>query len=353
MKPGMVLAKSVDDANGLVIVSEGTTITENTSQRLVDLGIPLVYIEDPRFDDLEVTETANTELVRDILEFRRSSREIIASQRSPDTIRLDMDVGIRLAEVVLESVQKSTPEEFSLVQHLPAESYWDAHAINSSLLAARLATTLAMDRDTVLQLVLVCLFHDLSHVLPPKSILENLGRFNENEKKALYIHPKLEVEILRRQQGVSAVAIGAIGEHHELWNGEGYPRGLSGESILPVARIVGLVDTYAALVSERPFRKRLMPHEAIEYILGYADEYFEIDLAERFSRSVPTYFIGTMVSLNNNQKGVVTFANIGDVARPIVRAITDPDGVPLSKPTDVDLSDPANASLLITAVVDG
>jgi HD-GYP domain-containing protein (c-di-GMP phosphodiesterase class II) len=349
----MVLAKSIYDANGLVIVREGTAMTENTAGRVVDLGIPLVYIEDPRFDDLEVRETADTELVREILEFRHSSRGIIASKRSPDAISLDMETGHRLAQTVLESVQNSTPEEFSLVQHLPAESYWDVHAINSSLLSARLATSLAMDRETVLELVFVCLFHDLSLVLLPKSILQNLGRLEEEEKKALYIHPRLEAEILRRQQGVSAVAIGAIGQHHELWNGEGYPRGLSGESILPVARIVGLVDTYTGLVSERPFRKRLMPHEAIEYILGYADEYFEIDLTDRFSRAVPTYFIGTMVSLNNNQKGVVTVANIGEVARPVVRAITDPNGVPLAKPTDVDLSNPENASLLITAVVDG
>ena len=53
--------------------------------------------------------------------------------------------------------------------------------------------------------------------------------------------------------------------------------------------------------------------------------------------------------MNNKQKGVVIFANIGEIARPVIRAITDPNGVP---PPEIDLSNPENASLLISAVVD-
>ena len=56
LKPGMVLAKSIYDNNGLVMVREGTSLTDNTAVRLESLGIPLVYIEDPRFDDLEVVK---------------------------------------------------------------------------------------------------------------------------------------------------------------------------------------------------------------------------------------------------------------------------------------------------------
>ncbi len=352
LKPGMVLAKSIYDNNGLVMVREGTSLTDNTAVRLESLGIPLVYIEDPRFDDLEVRETADAELVREILAFRHAARENIATNRTPKNVHLDMETCSRLAERVVDLARQSTPEDFNLVNYLPKESYWDAHAINTSLLSMRLATELHFDRETTLQLVIVCLIHDLSLVLLPPAVLENLGRLNPEEKKALYAHPRIDTEILRNQRGASSVAVGPIGQHHELWNGEGYPKGLKGESILPIARIVSLVDTYAGLVSERPFRQRLMPHEAIEYVMGFADEFFELDMADRFARSIPTYFLGTMVSLNNKQKGVVIFANIGEIARPVIRAITDPNGVPLDTPAKIDLSSPDNASLLISAVVD-
>lgn len=352
LRPGMVLARNIYDHNGQVVMREGTPMTDSTAARLVTLRIPQLAIEDPRFDDLEVTETIEFDVVREVLAFRRSCREAIAKKRQPNSIVLDVDSARSLAQKIGDAVHDSDPEELNLVQYLPAENYWDAHAINSALLAGRLAKTVGMDRAAVGELILACLIHDLSLVLLPASITGNLGRLSGEEKKVLHVHPRLEAEILRNQGGVSAVTTQAVGQHHELWNGSGYPRGLKGDQISPSARVISLVDTYTALISERPFRQQLMPHEAIEYIMGYAGELFEMNLAERFARAIPTYFVGIMVRLSNKQKGVVVFPNIGEIARPKIRALTDPQGVPLRVPQDIDLKSPDKASLLITAVVD-
>lgn len=348
----MVLARSVYDGNGQVVMREGTAITASTGERLGRLRIPLVCIEDPRFDDLDVRETVSFELVRQVLEFRRASRNAIVANRRVKAIELDVEKARSLAESIEEEILDSAADQLNLVQYLPAESYWDAQAINGAILAGRLARTLGMDRDAVRELILVCLAHDLSLSLLPGSVQQNLGRLSDQEKKALFMHPRLDAEILHNQQGVSAVAVQALGQHHELWNGSGYPRRLKGEDIAPMARIVVLVDAYAALVGERPNRQRLMPHEAIEYVMGYAGEYFEMNTVEKFARAIPSYFTGIMVKLSNGQKGVVTYPNIGEIARPKVRLLTDPMGAPLQQPRELDLSSPGNASLLIAAVID-
>lgn len=209
-----------------------------------------------------------------------------------------------------------------------------------------------MDRRVTTDLVTACICHDLSLSLMPDSVVRDLGRLTGPQKKALWLHPRFDAEIMRRQPGVSAVMVAALGQHHELWSGDGYPKGLKGENIGQMARILAIVDTYAALVGERPNRERQMPHEAIEFILGYAGEYFDMDLAEKFSRSIPTYFVGMMVQLSNLQKAVVMVPNTGEIARPALRVLTDSAGRKLPVPQDLNLMDASNASLMITAVVD-
>ena len=352
LHPGMTLANSIHDFRGQVVMREGSSLTESSVRRLVDMRIPLVAIEDPRFDDLEVFETVSAEVVRELVAFRDACRQRIVRGRKPSSISLDMGKCRELAERLVGEVSGAAQEQFNLVQYLPAEQYWDAHAVNGAALAVRLARTIGIEVAAIVELVVGAITHDLSLCLLPDRVLDNLGRLGPEEKRAFMVHPRLDAEILRSQGGVSAVTIGSVGQHHEVWNGAGYPRGLKGTDILPMARVLCLVDTYSALVLERPYRQRLMPHEAIEYVMGYAGELFDMTMAERFARSIPSYFVGTSVRMNDGRKGVVVYPNIGEIARPRIRLITNERGGPLPVPIELNLSSPENASLLISAVVD-
>ena len=352
LRPGMTLANGVFDPKGNVIARAGSTLNENTVRRLVDMGIPTISIEDSRFDDLEVKEIMPVEFVRDLVEFLGECRDIIRNVSKTDGVELGVRRLNELVDDLTTEVSGTSPDDLSLINYLPAENHWDAHAMNTAILSIRLGRTLTMARAVNKDLVMACICHDLSLVLMPRSVRRNFGRLVGSQRKALWLHPRLDSEIMRRQAGSSAVMVGALAQHHELWSGGGYPKGLKGESIGMLARIIAIVDTYAALVGERPGRERQMPHEAIEFVLGYAGEYFDMDLAEKFTRSIPTYFVGAMVQLSNMQKGVVMIPNTGEIARPAVHLITDPAGRPLPVPQDVNLKDAANASLMIAAVVD-
>ena len=352
LKPGMVLASGVFDPKGNVIARAGSTLNESTVRRLVDMRIPTISVEDARFDDLDVKDILPAELVRDIVDFLGKCRDIIRKAGKTDGVELDVRKLNELVEDLIAEVSGTSPDDLSLINYLPADNRWDAHAINTAILSIRLGRTLTMDRSVTRDLVMACVCHDLSLVLMPSSVQRDFGRLVGNQRKALWLHPRLDSELMRRQAGSTAVLVGALAQHHELWSGDGYPKGLKGEEIGVLARIIAIVDTYAALVGERPNRERQMPHEAIEFVLGYAGEYFDMDMAEKFTRSIPTYFVGTMVQLSNMQKGVVMVPNTGEIARPALRLVTDPAGRPLPVPQDINLKDASNASLMIAAVVD-
>lgn len=352
LKSGMVLANGVFDLKGNVIVQAGSTMNDSAIRRLVDMRIPTIAVEDPRFDDLDVKEILPAEFVRDIVDFLGECRAIVRKAGKTDGVELDVRRLNQLADDLLSEIGGTSPDDLSLIDYLPAENRWDAHAINTAILAIRLSRTLTMDRSAAKDLVVACLCHDLSLVLMPSSVQRDFGRLVGSQRKALWLHPRLDSEIMRRQAGSSAVMVGALAQHHELWSGNGYPKGLKGDNISVLARVIAIVDTYAALIGERPNRERQMPHEAIGFVLGYAGEYFDMGIAEKFSRAIPAYFVGTMVQLSNMQKGVVMVPNTGEIARPALRLVTDPAGRPLPVPQDVNLMDASNASLMIAAVVD-
>ena len=159
-------------------------------------------------------------------------------------------------------------------------------------------------------------------------------------------------ELLSQDSSCSGVIANAVLQHHERWNGTGYPYGLKGPDISPFAQMMAIADTYAALLSNRPGRNMYMPHQAIEYVMAYAGEQFNPELAELFCRHVPRYPTGLTVKLNTKEIGIVSNANLGFVGRPTVRIVYDEDRGRVSKPYDVDLSKAEYQHKLIADLID-
>jgi HD-GYP domain-containing protein (c-di-GMP phosphodiesterase class II) len=152
-----------------------------------------------------------------------------------------------------------------------------------------------------------------------------------------------------KDAGLAKDAMLAIAQHHERWDGKGYPDGLKGHEISLYARILGIADTYISLRSRRPYRKALRPHEAIEFIIAYSSELFDPELVKIFARQIPQYPAGITVILSSGEGGVVSASNPGHVARPVVRVLTV-NGVPVREPYDLDLSDPEYQRKIIVEV---
>lgn len=110
-------------------------------------------------------------------------------------------------------------------------------------------------------------------------------------------------------------------QHHEWWDGSGYPKGLQGDEIHEFAQICGIVDTYDRLITSNKFGRRALPHEALEYIMGTGGRQFKLDLVKTFISVVAPYPLGTTVRLNNGEMGVVVRLEKGLPHRPVLRMV--------------------------------
>jgi HD-GYP domain-containing protein (c-di-GMP phosphodiesterase class II) len=191
----------------------------------------------------------------------------------------------------------------------------------------------------------------LPNLWQSQGILDKQGPLNETEFQEVKRHSSCGAEIIKRCEKFGPEVIEAIQQHHERWDGSGYPQGLKGKDISLFARIIAITDTYYALVSERPYRKAFLPHEAIEFVMAYGGELFDPELVQLFSKEVPLYPTGVTVKLNSGEVGIISGLNLGIVGRPIVRIIYDDEAQPLKDPYDIDLKLVENQKKLIVEVL--
>ena len=172
------------------------------------------------------------------------------------------------------------------------------------------------------------------------------------EGEEFHEHPELSRYLLKETQWFAAEVAEAVLQHHERWDGSGYPNGLKGKDISFFARILAITDTYYELVSFRPNARTYMPHKAVEHIMASGNELFDPDLVQTFAREVPLYPAGVSVRLNTGESGVIADPNLGHVGRPVVRICYGGNLTHLSWPFDIDLSQPKNQNILVVDVID-
>jgi diguanylate cyclase (GGDEF)-like protein/putative nucleotidyltransferase with HDIG domain len=154
--------------------------------------------------------------------------------------------------------------------------YTGSHSQRVAELAARTARRLGLPDEEVELTRLAGSLHDLGKLAIPEEILRKPGPLTEPERIVLERHPQIGFRMLE-SLGVDPVADWVL-HHHERWDGSGYPDGLSGEQIPLGARIIFVADAYDAMISERVYRRRVSPEEAIAELGRCAGTQFDPDV---------------------------------------------------------------------------
>ncbi len=140
---------------------------------------------------------------------------------------------------------------------------------------------LELDGDMLAQLLQASLLHDVGKLLVSDRILIKPGRLTRDEYEAMQQHSAFGKHILEHQPGYQEVAE-IVGQHHERWDGFGYPLGLKGDQIHPLARAVAILDAFSAMVSDRPYHRGISETAALAELLRNSGTQFDPDLVERF-----------------------------------------------------------------------
>lgn len=333
VQPGMVVAKTIYGEHSKILLARGVALTEQYIYRLKELGIMSLYVTDETLGDIEVPETIS-EQTR--VETMNLTREAFGN------VRMNKKINVQKVNQIVDRIIEEILSRKNFMQCLldirALNNFTFAHSVNVTVLALITGIGIGFARDKLKQLAVGALFHDIGKIGLPEDLLVK-AELTVEEEAEVRKHPEAGFEILRKIDGVSLLSAHVAYQHHERFNGAGYPRGLNDSGINQFARIVAVADNYDNLTTDRAGRPRLYPQQAVEYLILNSGTYFDPEIVKDFIDNIALFPVGTLVLLNSGEKGVVVKAHKGFPTRPVVRVTKDRTGEPVTPPFEVDLLD--------------
>lgn len=198
------------------------------------------------------------------------------------------------------------------------EDYVVDNALHVAILGAKVGMGLNYSQQDVERLALAGLLHDIGMWTLPVAIVEKREALSEEERDILRTHPERGRRILAAQTGVFEWVSTISAQEHERCDGSGYPCRLQSQQIAEAAQVIGMVDTLDAMITMRPYRKRLTPHRGVRELLLHAKATFSLRVLKALGDQITLYPIGSNVRLNTGEIGTVTRVNSRYPLRPLV-----------------------------------
>ena len=156
------------------------------------------------------------------------------------------------------------------------------HSVRVAILADKMAQLAGFSGKDKSSLVVGCFLHDLGKAVIPDHILTANRALTEEEWRIIRMHPVLGIELVAEDRGLDQRIREVMRHHHERVDGTGYPDGLIGEEIPLFARICAVLDAFDAMMSERPYRKKMSAQEAKQELQQHSGSQFDRSVVESF-----------------------------------------------------------------------
>ncbi|MDR0721147.1 MAG: HD-GYP domain-containing protein [Treponema sp.] len=199
-------------------------------------------------------------------------------------------------------------------------------SVNTAILSSLIAMELKLPNHKVMQVITGALLHDVGMLRLPKEIVEKRGGLSPAELNRIQAHPLYAYKIVNKKLLYPEEVAVIVLQHHERWDGEGYPRRISGSAIDIGARIVSVADAFEAMVSQKPYRNSMMGYQAMKNLLSDNSRRFDPDVLKAFIQTMGIYPIGSIILLNNSAVARVTEVQGSAPLRPKIRILIDEFG---------------------------
>ncbi len=238
---------------------------------------------------------------------------------------------------IVDSVFRNRDALLCLTNLKDYDDYTFMHCVNIGILAVSFGRHLGMSKRQLENIGFGGILHDIGKTMIPENILNKPGKFTEAEYEIMKRHVSLGGEILRKHDNIPEEAMLVAMQHHERFNGTGYPNRLFGAKISLEGQIASISDVYDALTYERVYHTASSCHATVKRLYEWGDTLFERTLIEKFVQCIGIYPFNSLVELNTGQCGIVVSVNHHNLLRPQVRIILDRNKKTQS-PTLVDLA---------------
>jgi HD-GYP domain-containing protein (c-di-GMP phosphodiesterase class II) len=258
--------------------------------------------------------------------------EELKKNRMPDVEKVKETV-----DGMVDSIVRNPDALLWLTKLKTKDSYTYGHSIDVSIYLASFGRHLGLPKDDLNMLGMAGMLQDIGKIRLPIEILEKNQRLTPEELEIVKSHVGESVKILTETPGVPKQVLNIVANHHERFDGTGYPRKLQGDAIGMYASMAAIVDTFEAMTSERPYSKAMTAQEALRTMHGWKDKTFEKTLVEQFIQCVGIYPVGSLVELNTGDIGIVIAQNRVRRLQPRIMLLMDGLKEKYKTPISLDL----------------
>jgi HD-GYP domain-containing protein (c-di-GMP phosphodiesterase class II) len=359
LKPGMAFSESVYIDTDNIFVPAGVAIKEKDLERLLEWkvesvstdGTPFFSEEDENADaapgataDVSSGSEAHNEKnlaeknapilsIFDGKEHKSAYRTYISMierlyilflRISTQEFHMDNRTISSMAAEVLKMVREQQRRVIAFILSGEITGHEIAkNAVDTAILSALVAMEIRMPNHKIISAVIGALLHDTGMHRLPKSITGKKGELSEAERKIMRSHPLLSQKIVVKEIGYSDEVGNIVLQHHERWDGEGYPLRIAGAKTEISSRIVSIADAFEAMISSKPYRNPMSGYQATKSLLADNSRRFDPTLLKVFISIMGIYPIGSIILLNNGNIAQIVETRATAPLRPRVQILIE------------------------------
>jgi len=341
LKEGMVLGRTIWNEAGHPLLKKDVVINDRIIQRLQELNMHYLYIDDEISVGIEVKETVPPAMRNKAVSTIKSSFQSMDGLNPVNASYILDQQSKAIVSIVDELLSAVTGNDEILTILTDAylfDEYLYQHSFQVTLYSIAIAKELGYSAEDLRLIGIGALLHDVGKLMVPKEILTKPGRLSNEEFDTMKKHTRYGFDLLRNLHSISLLVAHCAFQHHERIDGSGYPRGLVDFEIHPFAKIIGVADVFDAVTTNRVYREKMLPSQGLAIVEAGSGTIYDARIVRALKKAVVHYPNGVILKLSDNRRGIVSRQNTLNAAFPFIRIFEEQNQL-LSATYEINLVD--------------
>lgn len=327
LKEGMVLGESIFDADGKLLLFEGAVLKAAYIEKIRSVGLTEVKIlsTSNRINVHIEAESPNIELDEETLIIEMTKKDALAlvediMERVAVNSKIDTEKLYVVISQIIDEILSRPEVTLNLASLRQIDDYIFQHSVNVCILSIITGVFMGFNKVRLVNLGIGSLLHDVGKMKVNHQVLNKPEKLLHDEFNEIKCHALHGFNVLREIRDISLESKFVVLQHHECFDGSGYPQGLAGDDIHVFAKIVSLADVFDAITSDRIYCQKEDPYTASRFLIEEMGVKFDPLIVKIFLKVIGYYPVGLNVELNNGEYGVIVRKNRD---KPVVKILFD------------------------------
>ncbi len=316
LQEGMAVGESIYNSENRLLIGHHVILNKKMILDLASHGYTGIYIDDEFTRGIEIQQVLKPALRRKTLgvvhNMFQKTMEGSAGYSEEEAIK-------NLVVDVVDDIMNDGDIMQNMLEVKDYDNYTYNHSVSVGILSVIIGANMGLKYEELQDLLTGALLHDIGKTFINAEVLNNPRRLTEEEWEDMKAHPTYGFEYLNSNFRFHSAVNCAVLEHHENFDGTGYPMGIQGDDIQLYARIIRVADVYDAMASKRPYHEAMLPGDVIEYMMSHVGTQLDPKIVRVMLDNLCVYPVGCEVLLSDGDHAIVTENHRGFILRPTVK----------------------------------